>query len=292
MKQFLKFSICFWISILLSGCSADFYEEPDLSNVARLEAEEFGKQMGDNLRHIVTQMNKNGDDFTDLAGVKAAVAKYSSAKSISTEDIDKSLQRSVQLTPVQLAFLEKISDAQAKSGSTNEFLQRLKGIMEEIQATVPEIQQRNLLKMTAALYHLVKEMDLLQKEGLMPVDLAQAQHIRLRSGSESSSKWAMFWAGAALAINNIGAMLLAELTAAAATVGGYLLIIAGTVALAGVAGVVIAGDTPINWLSSQDCTNKYVHCVNVEKRPSWVCDACRQYCVGQHVWDCPRTHTY
>jgi hypothetical protein len=57
--------------------------------------------------------------------------------------------------------------------------------MEEIQATVPEIQQRNLLKMTAALYHLVKETDLLQKEGLMPVDLEQFQRIRLRLGNSA-----------------------------------------------------------------------------------------------------------
>jgi hypothetical protein len=113
----------------------------------------------------------------------------------------------------------------------------------------------------------------------MPVDLAQAQHIRLRSGSEnSSSKLAAFWAGAALPISGIGAVLLAELTAAAATVGGYVPIVAGYLTLAGVvvvAGAVITGDTRSR-ISIDKCIDYFAYrCI------SGPCGDCLHYCRAQ-----------
>ena len=119
--------------------------------------------MAASLRHVATQMNKNCDDFGDLEKIKAAIAKYlpqdAQAQPLSTEELDGMLQEKYQLTPVQAAFLEKIQEAQAESRTANEFMQRLKEIMEEVQATVPAIQQRNLLKTAAALYYLTREID-------------------------------------------------------------------------------------------------------------------------------------
>jgi hypothetical protein len=130
----------------------------------------------------------------------------------------------------------------------------------------------------------------------MPVDLAQAQHIRLRSGSEnSSSKLAAFWAGAVLPISGIGAVLLAELRAAAATVGGYVSIVAGYLTLAGVvvvAGSIITGDTRID-KEKAHCREKYGQCIqkggpnSYKNSGGWNntnCNNCRITCEAQGYW--------
>jgi hypothetical protein len=51
---------------LVQGCSneIDVYDNTDLSNVSiEQEAEEFSRHMADNLRYVVTCMNKDGDDL-------------------------------------------------------------------------------------------------------------------------------------------------------------------------------------------------------------------------------------
>ncbi|MDR0368667.1 MAG: hypothetical protein LBH82_05955 [Bacteroidales bacterium] len=297
MMKFFKYSIYIWISILLSGCSTDFYDEVGLSDIStEREAEEFGKQMGDNLRFVVTQMNKNGDDFGDQAKIKTAIVRYFSqqthVKSISVEDLDRTLQGDYHFTPAQIIFLEKIREAQAKSSSANELMQYLKDIMKEIQATVPEIQQRNLLKMTIALYYITKEMDLLLKEGLMPVNLKQPQHIRLRSGGESSGFWATLLGGMCISVSDIGAAILADLEVLAASAGYCLVAAAGVVCL-----LFTAGDTPVDRLSDADCESLTLACINNPwkyvngERVRKECSVCRQYCLNHHRWNndgCPQ----
>jgi hypothetical protein len=151
---------------------------PDVST----ETEEYGKQFAENLRFVVTQMHNNTDDFSNMENIKSAVTKYlsvnmsgSGSKSISVEDVDKALETRAQyvtnLTPLQIAFREKIDEARVSSRSSKEFLGHLNIIMREIKNTVPEIQQRNLLKATATLYYVVKELDALIEDGLMPVNI-------------------------------------------------------------------------------------------------------------------------
>jgi hypothetical protein len=69
------------LGLLINGCSKanniDTVKAPDAS--IEREADEFGRQMASNLRHIVTQMDENGDDFNDLESIKAAAIKYSPA---------------------------------------------------------------------------------------------------------------------------------------------------------------------------------------------------------------------
>jgi hypothetical protein len=282
MKKIFNYSIFVWISILLLGCSTDSYDEAGLSDIpAGREAEEFGKQLGDNLRLVVTQMNKNGDDFGDLAKIKTAIVKYmpqqTHVKSISVEDLDRTLQGGYHFTPVQITFLEKIREAQSKSNSANELMQHLKEIIKEIQATVPEIQQRNLLKMTVALFYITKEMDSLLKEGLMPVDMKQPQHIRLRSGSESNGYWAALWAGTCVVASDVGAAILAGLEVIAAA-AGYCLLIVGACLL-------LTGDT--DQTGGAYCQRKFENCYS--PIPDG-CGICLQFCQTQGYWPPVSTH--
>jgi hypothetical protein len=280
MKKILKYSMFIWIGILLFGCTVDSYDETGILNLSDVsagrEAEEYGRQMGDNLRYVVTQMNKNGDDFGDLTKVKTAIVKYMSQythdKSLSVEDLDNTLHGRRHLTPVQLFFLEKIREAQGKSRTANEFMQSLKEIIGEIQATVPEIQQRNLLKATVALYYLVKETDALLKEGLMPVDLKRPQHIRLRSGGESEGYWAALLAGTCVIASDIGAGLLAALETLAAAAGSCLLVVAGC--------LLLTGDTEQEGTNAY-CQKKFLNCYS----PIWDgCAICLQFCQGNGYW--------
>ena len=241
MEKTLSYILITGMSVLLFGCTVDSYDETGITGISgasiRKEAEAFGKQMADNLRHVVTQMHKNGDDFRDLAKIKTAVAKYVSqyanTPSLSVEELDGTLRDRHQLTPVQYVFIEKIRDAQAASRTAGEFMQYLKEITEEIQATVPEIQQRNLLKTTAALFYLTKEIDSLLKEGLMQVDLKQPRHIRLRSGSETDGYWAALWMGTCVIAGDIGAEVLAVLEGMASVAGVAILVVAGCLLLTG-----------------------------------------------------------
>ncbi|MDR2774094.1 MAG: hypothetical protein LBC19_05020 [Tannerella sp.] len=285
MKKIFNYSIFVWISILLLGCSTDSYDETGLSDIpAGREAEEFGKQLGDNLRFVVTQMNKNGDDFGDLAKIKTAIVKYlpqqTRVKSISVEDLDRTLQRGYRFTPVQITFLEKIREAQSKSSSADEFMQHLKEIIKEIQATVPEIQQRNLLKMTVALFYITKEMDSLLKEGLMPVDLKQPQYIRLRSGSESDGYWAALWAGVCVSASDIGASVLAGLEVMASAAGYCLIAVAGC--------LLLTGDTEQS--GERYCSKMYSRCMDKGGSNTYFyngssqCNNCRVTCESQGYW--------
>jgi hypothetical protein len=254
---------------LMQSCrnEIDIYDDTDLSNVSiDPEAEEFGRQMADNLRYVVTCMNKNGDDFSDLAKIKAAILKYypqhDPVQSLNIEGFENAGRKKYHYTPVQLTFLEKIKDAQVKSRTANEFMLSLKKIIKEIQATVPEIQQRNLLKSTVALYYLTKETDLLLKEGLIPVNLKHPQHIRLRSDAEGF--WASLWAGACVATDVVGAELLATLEGMAFAAGVAITIVGAC--------LLLTGDTD-NILSVDECIDFYAdHCI------SGPCGDCLHYC--------------
>lgn len=288
MKKISSYTVILLVGFLLFGCTADSYDEMDITGISdtsiKEDAEKFGKQMAGNLRYVVTQMNKNGDDFDDLTKVKTVVAKYVSqytnTPSISVEELDGIVRDKYYLTPVQLVFLEKINDAQAKSHTANEFMQYLKKIIEEIQATVPEIQQRNLLKMTVAMYYLTKEIDSLLKEGLMPVDLKQPQHIRLRSDTEGF--WASLWAGACVATSAVGAELLAALEGMAFAAGVTITIVGAC--------LLLTGDTD-NMLSDAECEAMATACVNNPWKyvnGEWVrkeCSNCRWYCLTNHKWN-------
>jgi len=274
-KNFLKYSVFLCISVLLYGCTINSYDETDLSDLSvGQEIEEYGKQMGKTLQIIVTQMNKNGDDFSNLTSIKTAIIKYHPqnmfARPISIEEFDESLQRKPLLTPVQLDFLRKIDEIQAKSRSANEFMLHLKGIIKEIQTTVPEIQQKNLLKMTASLYYLIKEMDLLLKEGLMPVDLNQPLFIRLKSDGEVNGFWSSLWAGACVIASNVGSTTLYALEGLAFASGV-------TLALVGSC-LLLSGDT--KRMTLQECIDFYAdHCV------SGPCGDCLHYCRAQGILD-------
>ena len=293
MKDILRLVLFLGINILVFGCTTDSYEEPfstELSDVSiGAEDEEFGKQMAASLRHVATQMHKNGDDFGDLAQIKTAIVKYmpqdAQAQPLSTEDLDRTLQEQHQPTPVQAAFLEKIQEAQAESRTANEFMQHLKAIMEEIQATVPAIQQRNLLKTAAALYYLVREVDLLLKEGLMPVDLQQSQHIRLRSGNnEVNSYWSALLAGACVSSGSIAAEILTILRTMASAASVYLTVFGGC--------LLLTGDTRGS-LSDAQCLALSSKCVAQQWKPSggrMECSTCYRYCIANHRWNysaCP-----
>lgn len=293
MKNILRYALFLGINILAFGCTTDSYEEPfttELSEVSiRAEDEEFGKQMAASLRHVATQMNKNGDGFGDLEKIKAAIAKYmpqdAQAQSLSTEELDGMLQEKYQPTPVQAAFLEKIQEAQAESRTASELMQHLKAIMEEIQATVPAIQQRNLLKTAAALYYLTREIDLLLKEGLMPVDLQQPQHIRLRSGNnEVNSYWSALLAGACVNTGSMGAEILATLRAMASAASVYLTLLGGC--------LLLTGDTRGS-LSDAACLALSKKCVDQRWKPNgerMECSICYGYCIANHRWNysaCP-----
>jgi hypothetical protein len=277
MKKMSSYILILGVGFLLFGCMADSYDEMDITGgisdaTIEAEAEEFGRQIAGNLRYVVTQMNKNGDDFGDLTKVKTAVAKYASQytnTSISVEELSGTLRGRHALTPVQYVFLEKINDAQAASRTANEFIQYLKEIIEEIQATVPEIQQRNLLKMTVAMCYLTKEIDLLLKEGLMPVDLKQPQHIRLRSDSnEAEGYWAAIWAGTCIIAGDIVPSVFSILEGMASVAGMALWAAAGC--------LLLTADTEINKVSVNECIDYYAdHCI------SGPCDDCLHYCRAQ-----------
>ena len=270
------------LGIFLQSCSQDDGSSINLSNVSiKQEAEEFGKQLANNLRYVVTQMNKNGDDFNDLAKIKTAVSKYypqnSLNKPIEIEDFDNIGQGTYHFTPVQLFFLKKIREAQTKSCTVDEYLVNLKEIITEIQETVPEIQQQNLLKTTMAIYYLTKEMTLLQKEGLMPVNLKNPQYIRLRSGNETDNFWAALWLGTCVVVTDVGEAVFAALEGIASA-AGYAVIIVGACLL-------FTSDTPQP--KPENCQERFVSCTS--SIPDG-CSICLQFCLAQGYWPPYSTH--
>jgi hypothetical protein len=177
-------------------------------------------------------------------------------------------------------------NAQAQSNTTNEFLSRLEDIMAEIKETVPEIQQRNLLKVTATMYYLAKETDLLLKEGVLPVNWQYVRPIRLRSGSEHGNNSLAGLGDLALYcpnwLNVIWSVALSEPTP-------YGEAIATTITL-GYAVYTIYCMATLSSTNNVDCSSKYSECINSGSMPSWKCYDCLRYCQGQHVWDCPRPY--
>ena len=271
--------------VFMQGCSKedDIYGDADLSTISiNRESEEFGRQMASNLRHVVTLMNNNGDDFSDLTKIKASVLKYypqhMPVQSLNGEGFDIMNRGKYHYTPVQMIFLEKIKNAQTKSCTAQEFMQHLKEIINEIQATVPKIQQRNLLKATTALYYLTKETDLLLKEGLIPVNLKQPQHIRLRSGNnEANTFWASLWAGACVMTDAVGAELLAILEGMASVAGASLMVLGSC--------LLLTGDTENS--GEAYCLKKFEQCYS--PIPDG-CGICLQFCRVQGYWPPVSTH--
>ena len=277
-----KITYSFLFSILLFGCTSDsFIKDTDMSDITvENEAIAFGKQMAENLRIVVTKMNKNGDDFNDLAKIKEAVISYhpqiATSKIVSIEELDMSIRRKLPLTPIQQIYMEKINEAQAKSHTANEFMLHLKQIIKEIQTTVPEIQQRNLLKTTVALYYITKEIDSLLKEGLMPVKLDQPQLIRLKSGNESDGYWAALWAGICVVAGNIGSTMLEILETLASAAGATLIVVAGC--------LLLTADTEQGYAY---CQKRFSTCTSTIPNG---CSICLQFCLVQGYWPPYSTH--
>ena len=275
-----KISYYFLFSILLFGCTSDSFR--DIADItAENEAIVFGKQMAENLRIVVTQMNKNGDDFNDLATIKEAVINYhpqnATSKISSIEELDMSIRRKLPLTPIQQFYMEKINEAQSKSRTADEFMLHLKEIIKEIQTTVPEIQQRNLLKTTVALYYITKEIDLLLKEGLMPVNLDQPQLIRLKSGNESEGYWAALWAGVCVIASDVAPAILQVLEGFASIASATLLVVAGC--------LLLTADTEQDYAY---CQKRFSQCTSIIPDG---CAICLQYCLGHNgLWPTFSTH--
>jgi hypothetical protein len=216
-------------------------------------------------------------------------------KPLSVEDIDLEMEkRSLYLSdliPVQIAFMSKIEEARASSKSAKEFLTHLKNIINEIQTTVPEIQQRNLIIPTVALYHITKEIDALTKEGLMPIDLSKPQFIRLRSGGESI--WGSVWNGVCTGASYawMGLVYVGEqvVTIAGYTYNASKYVLGGSIALVIGGCLLLQGDTGF-------CTDRYVDCIQ-KGGPNTVpnagytkCERCRIFCVSHAYWpynSCP-----
>jgi hypothetical protein len=274
-----------------------------LPNVSE-EAEKYGKQVAENLRYVVTQMHNNKENFNDMESIKSAVAKHvpvnmhgSVAKSLSVADIDKTMEKRsmYRLTPVQTTFMEKIEEARASSLSVKEFLTRLKSITNEIKTTVPEIQQRNLIRATVTLYYVTKELNALIEEGLMPVDLTKPQFIRLRSGGEGF--WSSAWNSvcAAPSLLWVGMVYVGE----GLTYAGEVILTAGEIVIASdLAFILIACSL---FQSDADfCADHYESCINKGGPNTYPnsggqygqtkCDQCRSFCMSHGYWpssSCP-----
>ena len=99
-------------------------------------------------------------------------------------------RRRKSLTKIQLTFIERIINESRVCVSDEDFCNRLMNINKDIYATVPEIQQERLFNITSVLYYCIKEIQELEKQGLMfptPQNTVQRTLIKTRSEGVSGS---------------------------------------------------------------------------------------------------------
>ena len=182
MKKLLHYLIP---ALFLFGCSADEDTiapaggwKPDLPS----HIEEYGKLLARDIRQTVSQLNREGIDYSDANGSPEFQRKFytdwlnaspSTTKSGLTADQILPdpvtiVEKYRNLTPAQSGFIRRITDECGRSESYEQFCTALAGITKEIHRDVPVIEQERLLYIVSALYYGLSEIYNLQIKGQFP----------------------------------------------------------------------------------------------------------------------------
>lgn len=293
------------MSILLCNCNMwedEILEEmkPPERTYLPAHIEEYGKIVATELHNTVRNLNKLGVDYSNADGSTTFKEQffndyYKASSSIKTEsEIRKRMQMHSKvfaekvnnLTQIQLEFINRIIEECDKSKSYPDLAKRLINVNKDISSNVPEIQQERLFTITAVLYYGIREIQKLERQGLMPrTPQSNIQYLklkRLKSGNNESE--GSFGDSCRKFLATTWTIAIGEPTPYGEIVASILTVVVGGILLYEIIVCAIEG------AGSVDCSAKYAECVNNGYLPSWRCYDCFVYCQGQNVWDCPRPY--
>lgn len=302
MKYALFLICCMTLAACVSFEDPSFFKEKEKNNFPK-EIADFGKTLAKEFRQTVYNLNKQGVNYLDVENSiefrKRFYSDWCNANScakkneLSINDLQlshESLYEMYQnLTSIQIEFINYIIEEGKHCRTADDFLIKLLEINEDIYLQVPQIEQERLLFITAGLYYLINEFQILEQQGQMLI-LPYNNITILKTRSESGESGG-FWNSCRQFISDIALIIGTELMTG--EVVSFVTKIAGAAAFTIIVCLSLPGDTDYKMY----CTDMYVKCVNSGGEWSLpnsggygksMCDACREYCISQHVWDCPR----
>lgn len=265
----------------------------------------LGKAVAQELNASIQRMHRDGIDYSYATNTlefrTQFCADFFAASSLSSKMTRSSFDKTIfspskiidsynNLTLCQRSYIERIINECSASKSRIEVYNKLKVIAEDIVRNVPEVQQTRLLNVISVLYYGQKEIEELERGGLMiltPRSLLRPVLTKNNYESLGTTETGCyrFYATA-------WAVALGE-----PTLIGEAVMIVTSVVLVYVAGqylydvVVCPRETDTDEESNkkrQDCIERYNECINEGKSDN--CDICLHYCVTQGVWPPYETH--
>ena len=302
MKHVLFLISCIMFVACDSFEDTSFLKEDEKNNFPK-EIADFGKTLAKEFRQTIYNLNKQGVNYLDVENTVEFRNRFYSdwcranscveKNGLSINDLQLShevLREMYQnLTDIQIKFINCVIEEGKHCRTADDFLIKLLEINADIYLQVPQIEQERLLFITAGLYYLINEIQLLEQQGqMLAVPCNNIPILKTRSESGESGG---FWNSCRQFVSDIALIIGTELMTG--EIVSFVTRIAGAAAFTITVCLSLPGDTDYKMY----CTDMYVKCVNSGGEWSFpnsggygrsMCDACREYCISQHVWDCPR----
>ncbi|EEI90516.1 hypothetical protein HMPREF0765_3832 [Sphingobacterium spiritivorum ATCC 33300] len=306
-KLFLGIWVCFMA--LMYSCTNPSdnltISEENISEITLPEESEmYGRAVAEEIRIIVTNLNKKGYNFSEIENKKEVEEFYKEVYSASSNpglesteptplNIDPVAIQSTQqeLTVTQSKVISQIMDAYEELKSGHEFKQRLISISNNVYKTVPKIEQERVFNIISVVYYGMAEIQLLEDKGeivrrnqnnLSNNNIQGVQSFSddgytdsLRNCRRQRSAFGVVIGY----VNSFGEQAVKVTRVAGATLGAYLILWCKVDEQADLIG---------------HCAEVYSRCIN-SRNPEWLkentygkskCETCRNDCVRQGGWPC------
>jgi hypothetical protein len=267
MKNKFLLLTAIMVSVLFFQCQKNWIEtkkveitEPNFP----VEINGWGESFASNLNCAIVEANQNQ---------LLKSANISSFERIANEKFEKFNSGLSKFSQKQLEILGEIAEARNKSKSYIAFSNRLSQINEEIYKTVPIEEQEKLFYITSALYHGLKEINKLVKDGILPGkaegdDVTLSSIVRLKSANTESDPGSSSWWNDPNSLATVWAIAIAEPTPVGEAVATVLTGIVGSYLV----------------ITRADCISEYVYCKTFTSKTN--CGDCLHYCIVQGNWNC------
>jgi len=294
--------------ILLLGCSkandnrsSSNEDEVDLNFPA--QSEKYGKAVAKEMRGIVTNLNEIGYDFSNVKFNAEAKNKFyldvyaasptvirTKGKAANIETFMETISENKSiLTETQIEFVERIINEFGKSKTIKDLEQTVLTINKDIYASVPSIQQERIFNVAAVLYYGVKELDVLERQGLFTQKSIGGIIIpRLKSGpdsedGESIGGWCRKFLASGWAIAVGEPTPAGEIVMAVATVVISGILLYEVITCKSTSDTGTGGGNPFQTY----CQSRYLTCTSIIYNG---CSICLQFCLVQGYWPPFSTH--
>ena len=255
------------VSFLFFQCQKNWIETPPEKIIEPnfpVAIKQWGESFASNL-HCATIEAKQKNTLKSVT--------ISSFKIVNNEKFDEFNASLQQFSKEQLRIFELIAKARSESDSYIAFSSKLADINDEIYRTIPQVEQEKLLYITSALYHGLKEINNLVRDGILPGnhergDVSFSSMVRLKSGNVESNPDDGSWWDNPESLAGIWAIAIVEPT----PIGEAVALVA-----TGIIGSYLV-------ITSAECINKYVDCKLYSSRSD--CANCLHFCVVQGYWNC------